>query len=131
VARELGVSEAVIGLSLVAVGTSLPELATAAVAAWRGHSEVALGNVIGANTFNILAIMGLVTLVSPLPVPKRILAFDLWFMLAATVGFIAWMTLRHRLPRPLAVGFLAIYAGYLAWLYSTDPGRVMVGTLGG
>ena len=70
VARVFGVAEEVIGLTIVAVGTSLPELATATVAAYRKHSEVAVGNILGAGIYNLLAIMGLVAIVNPIPVPR-------------------------------------------------------------
>ena len=112
-AREFGVSEAAIGLTLVAVGTSLPELATAVVAAYRGHPEVAIGNVLGANIFNLLAIMGLVSLIKPLDVPQQIIDFDLWVMLGVTLVAIPWMMFLNRLGRPMAGLFLILYAAYV------------------
>ncbi len=121
-AQAFGVSDAVIGLSLVAVGTSLPELATAVVAAYRGHPEVALGNVLGANTFNVLAIMGIVSLVTPLPVPAEIAGFDLWVMLGVTLVFVPWMMTRRRLGRGLGATFLVAYATYIFALYAGLPG---------
>lgn len=122
VARTLGVSEAVIGLTLVAVGTSLPELATAVVAAYRRHPELALGNVIGANMFNILGVMGTVSLVTRLQVPTKIADFDLWVMLGVTMFFVAWMIFTRRLGRPLALVFLAVYGAYVAVQYLAMPG---------
>lgn len=116
-ARLLGVSEATIGLTLVAVGTSLPELATGAVAAYRRHSEVALGNVIGANTFNVLGIMGIVPLFGPLEVPRSIATFDVWIMLAITLFFVPWMIWRGAVGRVLGAVFLVAYAGYVASQY--------------
>ena len=116
-ARLLGVGEEVIGLTVVAIGTSLPELATAVVAALRRHSEVALGNVIGANIYNLLAIMGLVSAVSPLRVPPQILRFDLWFMLAVTVALLASVLLRRGIARPVGIAFIAAFAGYTALQY--------------
>jgi cation:H+ antiporter len=117
IARAFAVSEAVIGLTLVAIGTSLPELATAVVAAYRGHPEVALGNVVGANTFNVLAIMGFVSLATPLPVPPEIARFDIWVMFAVTVFFVSWMMRRHRLGRRLGTAFLIAYGAYVAAQY--------------
>jgi cation:H+ antiporter len=125
-ARAFGVSEAVIGLTLVAVGTSLPELATAVVAAYRGHPEVALGNVVGANTFNVLAIMGIVSLATPLVVPAQIARFDVWIMLAVTLFFVPWMMTRHRLGRPLGSAFLLAYAVYVAAQYAGLSGLQQV-----
>lgn len=122
VARTLGVSEAVIGLTLIAIGTSLPELATAVVAAYRRHPELALGNVLGANIFNILGVMGTVSLVTRLQVPTKIVDFDLWVMLGVTMFFVAWMIFTRRLGRPMALAFLAVYGAYVAVQYLAMPG---------
>ncbi len=116
-ARTFGVSEEIIGLTLVAVGTSLPELATAVVSAYRRHPEVALGNVIGANTFNILGIMGIVPLFGHLPIPPTIAQFDLWIMLAITVFFVPWIQWCGRIARPLGIVFLVLYVAYVAAQY--------------
>ena len=85
IARTYGIRESVIGLTLISVGTSLPELATTAVAAIRRNADVALGNVIGSNMFNTLAIPGIVALLAPIPVDRSILSFDLWVMLGGIV----------------------------------------------
>ncbi len=117
-ARDFGISEAVIGLTLVAVGTSLPELATAAVAAYRRHPDIAIGNVVGANTYNILAILGVVSVVEPLTIPAQIVGFDIWFMLAATVLLLAMILVRGGLSRAVGAGFLVIYGFYLVAEYT-------------
>lgn len=116
-ARTLGVGEEVIGLTVVAVGTSLPELATATVAAWKRHSEVAVGNILGAGIYNLLAIMGLVALVNPIPVPAQILVFDLWFMLLVTAALMSLLLLRRGLSRPVGAMFLAGFVAYTALQY--------------
>jgi cation:H+ antiporter len=85
IARVFGVSEAVIGLTLVAIGTSLPELATTLAAAIRREADVALGNVIGSNVFNLLGIIGVAGLVGAIPVGPDFLRIDLWVMLAASL----------------------------------------------
>ena len=85
IARRYGVSDAVIGLTLVAVGTSLPELATTVMAAFRKQADVALGNVIGSNMFNLLAIIGIASFFGAIPVERGFLTFDLWVMLGASV----------------------------------------------
>ncbi len=85
IARDLGVSETVIGLTLVAVGTSLPELATTVMAAVRQQADVALGNVIGSNMFNLLAIIGIASLFGAIPIEDQFLTFDLWVMLGASI----------------------------------------------
>ena len=114
VAEAAGVSEEVIGLTLIAFGTSLPELAASMVAAWRGHADIALGNVVGSNLFNMLLIVGVVAVVTPLLVPIQIMAFDLWVMLAATVLFLPFLVGGLRFGRLAAGVFLAAYAAYIA-----------------
>jgi cation:H+ antiporter len=123
------VGEEVIGLTLVAVGTSLPELATAVVAAWRRHSEVAIGNVIGANIYNLLAIMGLVSAVTPIEVPPQILRFDLWLMLGVTLALLGTIAVRRGLDRRVAAAFLGAYAAYVAAQYYGV--ETLLGGLGG
>jgi cation:H+ antiporter len=117
IARVLGVSEEVIGLTMVALGTSLPELAVAVAAAYKGHSDVALGNVIGSNIFNILAILGTTALVVPVEIPAQILRFDLWAMTAITVLLLPVMLSGRRIGRIEAGLFLAAYGGYTAIQY--------------
>jgi cation:H+ antiporter len=116
-ARTLGVDEAVIGLTIVAVGTSLPELATAVVAAIRKHSEVAVGNILGAGIYNLFAIMGLVAVVTPIPVPQQIIAFDLWLMIAVTALLLTLLLWRNGLSRPVGIMFLAGFVAYSALQY--------------
>ncbi|NQW12537.1 MAG: calcium/sodium antiporter [Alphaproteobacteria bacterium] len=114
VANEAGISETVIGITVVAVGTSLPELATTVVAAMRRHSDVALGNIIGSNIFNTLGILGTVSLVTPLPIPAEVMSADLWIMVVVTLVFVG---LAIRLPafnRPWAVVFFLAYAMFIA-----------------
>ncbi len=113
IARDFGVSEEIIGLTLIALGTSLPELAASVVAAFRGHADVAIGNVVGSNLFNILGIGGVVSIVTPLPVSDQIASFDIWVMLAATALVLPLLIWRWRLNRPVATVFLACYAGYV------------------
>jgi len=117
IARVLGVSEEVIGLTMVALGTSLPELAVAVSAAYKGHSDVALGNVVGSNIFNILAILGATAVVVPIEIPAQIMRFDLWAMMAISVLLIPIMLSGRRIGRLEAGVFLALYAGYTAIQY--------------
>ena len=124
-ARAFGVSEAVIGLTLVAVGTSLPELATGVVSAYRRHSEVALGNVLGANTFNVLGIMGIVPLTGTISVPEKIVHFDLWAMLGITLAFVLLLQFFKSLGRSIGVVFLLFYALYVACQYFGFSGMAM------
>ncbi|GAA0571732.1 hypothetical protein GCM10009416_07940 [Craurococcus roseus] len=99
IARAAGLSEAVIGLTLVAVGTSLPELATSVSAALRRHTDVAFGNVLGSNIFNILGIAGATAVVSPMAAPTEIARFDIWAMLAAAVLLVAFAVSGWRVSR--------------------------------
>lgn len=115
IARALGVSETVIGLTVVAVGTSLPELATSVVAARRGEAGLALGNVLGSNVFNILAILGLTALIVPIPVPADLSLVDL-VMVGGTALLLVGAMIFGRIGRGLGLVFLLIYAAFVAWL---------------
>ncbi len=114
IARTLGVAEEVIGLTLVAFGTSLPELAASMMAAYRKHTDLALGNVVGSNLFNVLGVIGSVAVATPLPVPARILSFDIWVMMAATGLLIVFLITGWRLSRLEAAFFLTGYGAYIA-----------------
>ena len=115
-AASLGVGEAVIGVTVVAVGTSLPELVTSVVAARRGESAVAFGNVVGSNVFNLLGILGITALTVPLRIPDEIAAFDIWVMLGAAAILVAAAVSGWRITRAEGAAMLALYAGYLVWL---------------
>ena len=114
IAESFGVSDAVIGLTLVAIGTSLPELATTLAAAKSNQSDVALGNVIGSNVFNLLGIIGITALVGDVPVDGSFLRVDLWVMLAASLVLAPFVFTRARMGRGVGALFCALYAGYLA-----------------
>ncbi|MBU0799530.1 MAG: calcium/sodium antiporter [Alphaproteobacteria bacterium] len=116
-ATAAGVSQAVIGLTLVAVGTSLPELATAIVSAIRKHSDVVIGNVLGSNLFNVLAILGITGLITPIPFAGRIADIDVWIMLGVAALLAAFVFTMGRLNRATGVAFLAAYVGYSVWLF--------------
>lgn len=119
IAQAFGVSEAVIGLTIIAFGTSLPELATSGVAAFRKQTDLVLGNVIGSNIFNIVAIIGIVSLIVPLNVPDRIASFDLWVMFVSTLVLIPFLVgSKGYIGRALAVAFLAGYLCYIAAIFS-------------
>jgi len=113
IARTFGLSESVIGLTLVAIGTSLPELATTVMAALRREADVALGNVIGSNMFNLLAIIGVASLVSPIPVDAELLKFDLWVMLGASLLLAPFVFLRWNITFLWGVILTALYLTYL------------------
>lgn len=111
IALDFGVSQTAIGLTLVAIGTSLPELATTVVAAIRKQAEVALGNVIGSNMFNLLAIIGIAALIGPIPVLDQFLTFDLWIMLGASLLLIPFVFFSQNITR--------VWGGILTVLYLT------------
>ncbi|MBT8410600.1 MAG: calcium/sodium antiporter [Octadecabacter sp.] len=113
IARSFNISEAVIGLTLVAIGTSLPELATTVMAALRKQADVALGNVIGSNMFNLLGIIGVASLVGPIPVAAQFFAFDFWVMLAASLALIPFVFLKQDLTRIWGVVLTVLYVVYL------------------
>lgn len=113
IARGFGVSETVIGLTLVAVGTSLPELATTTAAALRRQADVALGNVIGSNMFNLLGIMGVASLFGTIPVDPEILRFDIWVMLAASLVLIPFVFMKVNISRIWGVILTAAYIAYI------------------
>lgn len=122
ISAALGVSEAVIGVTVVAVGTSLPELVTSVIAARRGQSDIAFGNVVGSNIFNILGILGATALVTPLAVPAEIARFDIWVMVAATLALIVAAFTGWRVTRGEGAAMLAAYTAYLAVLAITVEG---------
>ena len=113
IAHMFNVSDTVIGLTLVAIGTSLPELATTVMATLRRQAEVALGNVIGSNMFNLLAIIGVAALVGPIPVSRSILTFDIWIMLAASLALVPFVYFRLNMGRSVGVLFCVLYAAYM------------------
>ena len=121
IALAAGIPEAVIGVTLVAVGTSLPELATAIVAAVRKHADVALGNVLGSNVFNVLGMLGLTAVIAPVTVAEEFLRIDVWVMLASALVLIALLIAGVQLRRGVAGALLAAYAGYVMILFASVP----------
>jgi cation:H+ antiporter len=115
-AKGLGVSDSVIGLTVVAVGTSLPELVGSVIAAVRKHSDVALGNIIGSNIYNVFGILGVTAIIHPVDVPPEIVRLDIWVMLAATLLLIAFVRTGWRLSRAEGAIFLLAYIGYIGWI---------------
>lgn len=113
IARGFGVSEAFIGLTIVAVGTSLPELATSVIAAFRRQSEIAIGNIVGSNIFNVLGILGITALIKPIPVADRFLTFDLPIMIAVSLVLTVLLLTRPVIGRGVGLAGLAGYAAYV------------------
>ena len=118
-AKALGVSDLVIGLTIVAAGTSMPEVATSVMAAIKGERDIAVGNVVGSNTFNILGCLGVAGLASGssgLGVPAALMAFDMWVMLAVALACLPVFLTGREIARWEGGVFLAYYAAYVVWL---------------
>ena len=119
VAYSFGISEAVIGLTLVAVGTSLPELAVSLLAVFRRQADVAVGNILGSNIFNVLGILGVAALLQPLEMARRIVIFDQWVMLASSALLLVFLYSGLRINRLEASVLLG---GYIAYVTVTFAG---------
>jgi cation:H+ antiporter len=117
-ARAAGISETIVGLTIVAVGTSLPELVTSVMAAVRRQSDVAFGNIVGSNIYNVLGILGVTAIVRPIPVPPEIARLDIWVMLAATVLLLVFSVTGWRVTRTEGGVLLAAYIAYVGYLVS-------------
>ena len=113
---RFGISETVLGVTVVAVGTSLPELVTSVLAAWRRQPDIAFGNIVGSNIYNVFGILGVTAIVEPIPVPPELLSLDIWAMLGATILLLVFSLTGWRLSRGEGVVFLGAYA---AWLVAT------------
>lgn len=111
-ASAAGVSESVIGLTVVAIGTSLPELIACIVAVLRKHADVALGNVVGSNIYNVLGILGTTAIIQPVEVPTEIAGFDIWVMLGVTALLIVQLRSGWKLTRIEGALLVLLYAGY-------------------
>ncbi len=132
IATELGVSELVIGLTVVAVGTSLPEIATSVLAAARGQRDLAVGNAVGSNLFNILAVLGITAAVSPtsIPIPDGAISLDIPVMIAVAVACLPIFWNGYSLMRWEGVIFLAYYAGYITYLVLDSSDHDATGQFG-
>ena len=126
IAERLEVPAAVVGLSVAALGTSLPELATSLVAARRGYSDMAVGNLVGSSIFNLLSILGLTSLVIPLS-RGAVTDIDLAVMFVVTIVVYLVMRIGRRIERWEAAMLLAMYAGYMSWLFVAPGSRIPVG----
>jgi len=120
-ARLLEVPEAVIALSIIAFGTSLPELSTCIIAARKGFSEIVLGNIIGSNVFNILMIIGLTAIIKPIAensYEQQLVDFDIWVVVAVSVIFSLILIFYNKITRPIGIVFMALYALYNIYIYT-------------
>jgi len=115
-ASAAGVSQSVIGLTVVAIGTSLPELIACVIAVIRKHGDVALGNIVGSNIYNLCGILGLTAMIHPIEVPAEIARIDIWVMLGVTALLIVQLRSGWRLSRIEGAVLVALYCGYTAFL---------------
>jgi cation:H+ antiporter len=117
---QLGVSEKFIGLTIVAFGTSLPELATSVVAAMRGEMDISIGNLVGSNVFNIMSVLGAASLVRPIPIPGGFIESGLWidYLVMLFTSFLPWLLMRrtYTVDRKGGAILLSCYVGYLVYL---------------
>ncbi len=119
IASSLGVSEAIIGLSVVAFGTSVPELVFSVRAAMKDHPEIAVGNIIGSNVFNLLSVLGVAALARPLEIPAEAVRRDIWVVWAATLLCVVMMKSRRGVSRLEGAALLAGYIAYVVAIYIT------------
>lgn len=119
IATALNVSQAIIGLTIVAFGTSIPELVFSARAAMKDHPEIAIGNIIGSNVFNLLSVLGVAALVRPIDIPASAAQRDVWVVLAVTAACVLVMKSSARVSRGEGIALLAVYVGYVAFVYAT------------
>ncbi len=129
-AQALGLSELVIGLTIIAIGTSLPELATSLIAAWRGERDIAVGNIVGSNLFNLLAVLGLAGLVSPekIAVAQSAINFDFPIMIAVMVACLPIFFSGYRINRWEGALFLGYYFAYTTYLIMQSNGESFANT---
>lgn len=113
-----GVPEAVIGMTVVAFGTSLPELSAAIASALRRETSLIFGNIIGSNTFNILSIVGITAIIKPLEVTPVLVGFDMWFMAGVSLIFAIWLLANGPILRPLGMAIFACYLVFMGYQYS-------------
>jgi cation:H+ antiporter len=117
IARDFGVSEVVIGLTLVAFGTSVPELAASVVASLKGEAQIVLGNVVGSNIFNVTLILGAASLVRPIPVDPGVVRVEGPLMIALSIGLLPLILTRRRLTRWEGALLVFGYVAFVAWLF--------------
>ena len=116
IARSFGMSETAISLTIIALGTSLPELAATVPAALRGHAGLALGNIIGSNIFNILAVMGITTMIAPVKIDPNFLQVDYWVMLVSLLVLLPFILREGKITR---FAGLVFFLGYIGYMYFT------------
>lgn len=121
IGQKAGLSQAVIGLTIVAVGTSLPELATSLAAALKGRHDISIGNLVGSNIFNTLLVTGTASSINPLSISKRLAGPDYWIMIAVTAAFIIMAGIGKKITRKDGIILIASYVAYIIYLLTITP----------
>ncbi len=116
IGRRIGLSNAVIGLTIIAIGTSLPELVTCVVAAFKGHNDISIGNLVGSNVFNTLLVTGTAGLIRPFALAQRLAGLDYWIMIIVSAAFIVMAMIGRRISRIDGVVLLCGYVAYMVYL---------------
>ena len=117
IAKNYGISETVIGLTILAVGTSIPELTTTIIASIKKHNDLVIGNILGSNIFNIFGILGITLLIEPIPVTNEMMKKGIWEMIAATILFILILKFLKKINKIIASIMLILYANYLVYIF--------------
>ena len=117
IAKNYGISETVIGLTILAVGTSIPELTTTIIASIKKHNDLVIGNILGSNIFNIFGILGITLLIEPIPVTNEMMKKGIWEMIAATLLFILILKFLKKINKIIASIMLILYANYLVYIF--------------
>ena len=120
--KAVGLSDAVIGLTIMAIGTSLPELVTCVNAALKGHDDISIGNLVGSNIFNTLLVVGAAGVIKPFQVSPRLIGTDYWVMIGVSLVFIAMAFLKKAITRLNGIILLAIYISYMIYLLGMTRG---------
>jgi cation:H+ antiporter len=118
----IGLSDAVIGLTIVAIGTSLPELVTCVIAALKGHDDISIGNLVGSNVFNTMLVVGSAGAIRPFAINARLIGTDYWIMIAVSVTFVLIALIGKRINRIAGAVLVALYVSYMVYLFAFTKG---------
>ena len=117
IGQKAGLSDAVIGLTIIAIGTSLPELMTCVIAALKGHDDISIGNLVGSNVFNTLLVIGTAGSIKPFATNARLIGVDYWTMIAISAAFMLIAIFRKRISRISGMFLLTAYIGYMVYVF--------------
>jgi cation:H+ antiporter len=124
IAEEAGMPQHVIGVTIVAVGTSVPELVTSVMASLRKQTDISVGNLLGSNIFNIGAVLGIAAIVKPIPVAQEALDFDMWYVAGLSLALLPILAIRRKIDRLRGILLFLSYAAYLVVLVLKVTGKM-------